>query len=332
MRVAALRPPGILIDVDGRRLHVHGTGTGTPAIVLEAALGASAVSWSLVQPELAKLTRVCSYDRAGFGWSDDSIQPRTAGRIADELRALLDRAGIEPPFVLVGHSFGGLVIRVFAKRYRGDVAGLVFVDPAHPEDWLSPAAKEQLKIDRGLMMCRIGAAASRIGLSRALLSVPHLGVAGMVHAAVRLMNGGRIPREDAGILAPVWKLPPDARRQLARFWSRTSFFDTLASQLEWMRESAAEALDASAAGFGDLPLVTISQTDPGAYRRRQQEALALLSTRGEHLVAANSGHWIPIEEPAIVVAALELVLGRASRSPIPPFIPALSEQPSTFRN
>jgi pimeloyl-ACP methyl ester carboxylesterase len=287
---------------------VHSTGSGTPAVVLEAALGASAVSWSLVQPEVARFTRVCSYDRAGFGWSDPGAVPRTAGRIADELRILLDRAGIEPPFVLVGHSFGGLVIRVFAGRHRADVAGLVFVDPAHPEDWVSPAPKEQLKIERGLRMCRIGAAAARLGVARGLLAIPRLGVAGIVRVGVRMMNRGRIPREDAGILAPVWTLPPEARRQLARFWSRTAFFDALASQLASMPQSAAEALDASAGGFGDLPLVTISQTDPGEYRTAQQDALARLSTRGQHLIAANSGHWIPIEEPGIVVGAVEAMI------------------------
>jgi pimeloyl-ACP methyl ester carboxylesterase len=277
-------------------------------VVLEAALGASAVSWSLVQPEVAKLTRVCSYDRAGFGWSAPGALPRTAGRIADELRTLLERAGLEPPFVLVGHSFGGLVIRVFAGRHRADVAGLVFVDPAHPEDWVSPASKEQLKIERGLRMCRIGAAAARVGVPRAVLAVPRLGVAGIVRVGVRMMNRGHIPREDAGILAPVWKLPPEARRQLARFWSRAAFFDTLGSQLASMPQSAAEALDASAAGFGDLPLVTISQTNPGEYRTRQQDALARLSTRGRYLIATNSGHWIPIEEPGIVVRAVESMI------------------------
>jgi pimeloyl-ACP methyl ester carboxylesterase len=306
--VAPLRPPGRLIDVEGGQLHVHDTGAGSPAVVLEAALGASAVSWSLVQPEVARFTRVCSYDRAGFGWSDPGALPRTAGRIADEFRTLLHRAGIEPPFVLVGHSFGGLVIRVFAGRYRADVAGLVFVDPAHPEDWVSPAPKEQIKLERGLRMCRIGAAAARLGVARAMLAVPWLGVAGVVRAGVRMMNRGRIPREDAGILAPVWKLPPEARRQIARFWSRTTFFDALASQLTSMPESAAEALDASAAGFGDLPLVTISQTDPGEYRTRQQDALARLSPRGRHLIAANSGHWIPIEELGIVVWAVEAMV------------------------
>src|SRR6476660_6944784 len=123
-------PPGKLVDVGGFSLHIHCAGEGSPSIVLDAALGASSVSWCLVQPELAKLSRVCTYDRAGFGWSDGGPMLRTAGRIADELRTLLDRAGVPPPFLPVGHSFGGLVALIFAHRFRSEMVGMVLVDPA----------------------------------------------------------------------------------------------------------------------------------------------------------------------------------------------------------
>ena len=109
-------------------------------MVIDSALSGSSISWSLIQPDVSRLTRACSYDRAGFGWSDAGPRPRTAGRVADELRVLLDRGGVGPPFVLVGHSFGGLVMRIFAARYRSDVSGLVLVDPAHPEEMEARAA------------------------------------------------------------------------------------------------------------------------------------------------------------------------------------------------
>jgi pimeloyl-ACP methyl ester carboxylesterase len=304
----ALTPPGRLVDLAGTHFHVVETGRGRPAVILEAALGGSAIGWSLVQPEAARLTRVCSYDRAGFGWSDPGPMPRTAGRIAAELRELLRLAGVDPPFVLVGHSFGGLVIRIFARRHPAEVAGLLFVDSAHPEDWATPAPKEQVKIERGLRMCRVGRYAAYTGVTRAIGAVPGLGIAGLVRVAVRLMNRGRIPKEDAGVLAPVWKLPPDARRQLGRIWSRPAFFEALASQLDSMRTSAAEAIEASREGFGDLPLITISQTDPGEHRLRQEAALAALSSRGRHRIAKSSGHWIPIEEPQIVIDSIRDLL------------------------
>src|SRR4051812_32708693 len=100
-------PPGRLVAVNGHRLHVRATGGGSPTVVFDAALAGSSISWTFVQPQVERFARAVSYDRAGFGWSDAGPLPRTAGRIADELRVLLERAGEPPPYLLVGHSFGG---------------------------------------------------------------------------------------------------------------------------------------------------------------------------------------------------------------------------------
>ena len=298
---APIAPPGILVDVGGFRLHLLDTGIGLPTVVLDAALGASSVSWSLVQPAIAKVTRVCSYDRAGFGWSEAGPMPRTARRIAVELRTLLERANVPPPYLLVGHSFGGLVMRVFAHDYRKEVAGLVLVDPAHAEDWATPAPKEQIKIDRGVRLCRYGASAARLGLARGVSGLVSAGAPGAARLLAWVLGRGRLSKEDEGILAPVWKLPADARRPLARFWTQAKFFEAVGSQIASISESAREALAAEADGYGDLPLVTISSTDPGDYRLAQQEALARRSTRGRHVVASSSGHWIPLDQPDVVI-------------------------------
>lgn len=301
-------PPGRLVDVGGFRLHVNCQGSGAPTIVLDAALGGSSVSWSLVQPEIARFARVCSYDRGGFGWSDAGPRPRTAGRLAGELRELLRRAAIEPPFLLVGHSFGGLVMQVFARRYRADTSGLLLVDPAHPEDWVTPAPKEQVKIDRGVLLCRYGARVARLPIAHLVGVLATIGAVGPAAALVRLVTLGRLSKEDQGILAPVWKLPPEARRRLRWFWSQPRFFEALGSQIASMPVSSAEALEASRDGYDDLPLITISSTDPGDYRLRQQEALARLSTRGRHIVASATGHWIPLDQPQVVTDAVRELL------------------------
>ncbi len=303
--VGAISPPGQLIDVGGFRLHMHCTGEGSPAIVLDAALGGSSLSWSLVQPELAKLSRVCSYDRAGFGWSDAGPMPRTAGRIADELRTLLDRAGVSPPFLLVGHSFGGLVALIFARRFRSETAGMVLVDPAHAEDWVRPAPKEQAQIDRGVRLCRYGALSARTGLARVVAGLVHLGQLTLARGLTKAVSRGGLSRQDEVILAPIWKLPAEVRPVLAQFWTKPQFFDALGSQIASVSTSAAEVLDATAGGFGDLPLITISSTDPGDYRLRQQDALAALSTRGRHIMASRSGHWIPLDQPDAVIDAVK---------------------------
>jgi pimeloyl-ACP methyl ester carboxylesterase len=304
--------PGRLVDVGGFRLHLHCSGSGAPAVVMDSALAGSSISWSLIQPDVSRLTRACSYDRAGFGWSDAGPMPRTAGRVADELRVLLDRGGVAPPFVLVGHSFGGLVMRIFAARYLSDVSGLVLVDPAHPEDWLTPAPKEQIKIDRGTKLCRSGATAARFGAARLVSGLVTFGLFGVARGLATVVSRGGLSREDEGVLAPYWKLPPEARRPLRQFWTQEKFFCALGSQIASISTSAAETLAASAGGYGDLPLVTISSTDPGDYRLRQQEALARLSNRGRHVVASKSGHWIPLDQPQVVIDVIREVLADAT--------------------
>ena len=309
-------PPGDLIDVGGFRLHLTCQGRG-PSVIFDAALGGSSISWSLVQPEVARFARACAYDRAGFGWSDAGPFPRTAGRAADELRVLLDRAAVPPPFVLVGHSFGGLVARIFATRFRADTAALVLVDPAHPEDWATPAPKEKIKIERGVALCRYGGTAARLGIARIVTALASIGAYGVARAIVRVVSRGGLSREDEGILAPVWKLPREARAPLRRFWTEPRFFDALGNQIANMCTSAAEVLEASASGYGDLPLVTISSTDPGEYRLRQQDALARLSTRGRHVIALNSGHWVPLDEPGVVVDAVRHALDTIASAATP---------------
>jgi pimeloyl-ACP methyl ester carboxylesterase len=302
--------PGRLVDVDGFRLHLHCVGSGGPAVIFDAALGASSISWTLVQERVSAFARACAYDRAGFGWSDAGPMPRTAGVIANELRRLLDRAGVPPPYVLVGHSFGGLVIRLFAARHPELTAGLVLVDPAHPEDWIDPAPAELANIARGRRLCRQGARAARFGVARAVAALAGAGALVPARALVRLVSRGGLERRDESILAPMWKLPPEARRPLRHFWTQPKFFDALGSQIETIRASAAEVLRESPAAFGDLPLITISATTLPESKRRRQDALAARSTRGAHVVAKNSGHWIPLDEPDVVVEAIRDVLQR----------------------
>jgi pimeloyl-ACP methyl ester carboxylesterase len=125
--------PGRVVDVGGYKMHIDCTGQGTPTVILDSGLGDSYISWRKVQPQLAQFARVCSYDRAGLGYSDSSPRPRTSRDIAEELHMLLHNAGIFPPYILVGHSMGGYDVRLYASLYRGEVAGMVLVDSSHPE-------------------------------------------------------------------------------------------------------------------------------------------------------------------------------------------------------
>ena len=298
------------MDVGGHRLHVSCAGSGSPAVVFDAALGASSLSWSLVQPETARLTRACAYDRAGFGWSEAGPLPRTAGVIAAELRAVLERAGVPAPYVLVGHSFGALVVRVFAGRYPERTAGLVLVDPAHPEEWLEPEEDARRKIARGTRLCRYGETAARLGVARAVSGLVRLGALTPARALVGLVSRGGLSRADEEILAPIWKLPPEARKPLSYFWTQPKFYQALGSQIASICESAREAQDAPLARLADIPVTVISAATSGERRVGLHETLARRSTRGRHVVATNSGHWVPLDEPSVVIDSIRDVVVR----------------------
>jgi pimeloyl-ACP methyl ester carboxylesterase len=300
-------PPGRLIDIGGHRLHLNASGAG-PTVVFEAALGGSSLSWTPVHPGVARFARTCLYDRAGFGWSDAGPMPRTAGRVADELKVLLERSGEPPPYVLVGHSFGGLVTSIFAARYPELTRGLVLVDTAHAEDWMNPSGREAERLRRGASLCRYGARASRLGIARGVSMLAATGALKPAFAIAKLFSRGELRNDDQWILGPLQKLPPEVRGPLRKFWTQARFFEALGSQIETMRTSAAETLEATKAGYGDLPLVTISATNPGDHRMRQQTRIVASSTRGRHVIATNSGHWVPLDEPETVVDAIKLAL------------------------
>ena len=124
----AYPPPGQMVDMGGYRLHINCTGKGSPTVVIESGWGDMSATWGWVQPEVAKTTRVCTYDRAGMGWSEASPQPRTAREYAQELHTLLEKANEHGPYVLVGHSMGGFTMIVYAQDYPDEVSGLVLVD------------------------------------------------------------------------------------------------------------------------------------------------------------------------------------------------------------
>jgi pimeloyl-ACP methyl ester carboxylesterase len=292
------------IDIGGYRLHLDCRGEGGPTVVLDAALAGSSISWTYVQPEVAKFTRACAYDRGGFGKSDPGPLPRTAGQLADELHALLLNSGEPPPYVLVGHSFGGLVTRIFAARHPDLTAALVLVDPAHPEDWVTPASKEQDRVDRGVALCRQGVWACRLGVAPVVSALVGAGAVGAARRIVNAFTRGGLAGDADWLLAPLWKLPIEERRRLRRYWTRASFFEALGSQIQSISTSAAETIEATGGGYGDLPFVTISLSNPDDHRVRRQEVLSRLSTRGRHVIASNSGHWIPLDEPTLVVAEI----------------------------
>jgi len=298
-------PPGKLVDLGTHRLHLLESGRGGPTVVLEAGLMSTMLSWSELQCALAGSFRVVSYDRAGLGWSDLGPMPRTADRIVDELHTLLQRAAIPSPYLLVGHSFGGMTMPLFAARFPGEVAGVVLVDPVAPAEW-NPPSEHDLKQTRiGAKICRRAAVLARFGLIRFLAFLLTTGVKTVAAHLVRLISRGS-PAESGTVSSPWFAaLPANEKAMASVFWIQPKFALTIASQLENLPASAASVGRFS--NFCDKPVVILSARTAPERRRAEHAAIAARLPQGEHVLAGNSNHWVMQEDPELVIRAIEKV-------------------------
>jgi pimeloyl-ACP methyl ester carboxylesterase len=306
-------PPGRLVDLGSHRLHVLESGLGSPTIVMEAGLMSTVLSWNDLQRELAGSYRVVSYDRAGLGWSDLGPMPRTAERIVEELHAMLKGAAIPAPYVLVGHSFGGLTMPLFAARFPEKTAGMVLVDPVVPAEWNPPSEHDRKLTRIGARVCRRAAVLSRIGIIRFVAFLLTSGVKKPASYLVRLISRGT-PANSGSVSSPWFSaLPANEKAMAAVFWIQPKFALTIASQLENLPVSAARLGELD--NFCDKPVVILSAGDAPEHRRKEHEMMARRLPLGEHMVARESNHWIMQEEPELVIGAVEKVVRYSPNAP-----------------
>ena len=270
-------PHGQMIDVGGYRLHIDCSGEGSPTVVLDSGAGEPGREWALVQPEIAKFTRVCSYDRAGYGWSDSGPLPRTSERSVSELHTLLTRAGIAPPYIIAGHSLGGMNMRLYAARYPHEVAGVVLVDASHPDQELKgfrPSLSPLAALDPVLL---------RLGVLRALF-----------------------------VLDGAAKVPRELRDELEYLALQDKTIATDLSEVRSFPQSAAQVR--TAGNLGDKPLIVLT-AEYSAQRRPElrqvwldelQPDLVRLSSQGKQQMV-NAGHFIPLQKPDAVVQAVRQI-------------------------
>jgi pimeloyl-ACP methyl ester carboxylesterase len=276
--LAATPPPGHLVDVGGHRLHLWCTGNGTPVVILDTGLGGSTSDWGFVQPDVARFTRVCSYDRAGMGYSDAGPSPRTARRIANELADLLDRSGNAGPVVLVGASIAGFDVRVFASDHPDRTAGLVLVDASHEDD-----------VHDVPRMARFVPVLAPLGVFR-LLGVSF--------------------GQNVESLAP-------SVRQFAQATSfRATGYETAADELRHARESSSEVRSSRRKLAVPVLVVTGGRGGDENWRRLQRD-LVSLSDRGCLVVARESGHVVSVDQPEVIVDAIRTVVEMARCHDVP---------------
>ena len=304
-------PPGRLVAIEGNRalrLHIHSYGDAGPSVILDAGIGASSLSWGLVQPLVAKFARVYAYDRAGYGWSDPPRRvdgPRIASRLAAELRGLLHAAEVPGPYILVGHSFGGYVARLYAQRWPVEVAGLAMLDSPDTSEWANPSPEQRRRHLGGAFFARIGARLAHLGVVRFCLNRLGQGSKGFPVAVTRAFGPAALELVTR-MVGQVMKYPPEFRRVAQAHWSRPAPFASLGDHLQHLPESAREV--AACGPLGDLPFAVMTASNPSPARAANQDAMACQSSRGRHIIAREGGHWLLLDQPALVAQAIESVV------------------------
>src|SRR6202047_3209341 len=298
-------PPGKFVDLGTHRLHLLEEGRGSPTIVLEAGLMSTNLSWTDIRRKLGESYRVVTYDRAGLGWSDIGPMPRTAERIVEELHSLRDSEAIPPPYVLVGHSFGGLTMPLFAARYPEKIAGMVLVDPVVPAEWNPPSEHDLKRASIGSKVCRRTALLSRAGVIRFVAFLLNSNAKNVSSHMVRLISRGT-PADSGTVSSPwFWNLPPNERRMASVFWVQEKFCNTIASQLESLPGSARRFAELD--NLCDKPVVILSAASTPPKRREQHILISQRLPQGRHLLAEKSSHRIMQDQPELVLGAIHAV-------------------------
>jgi pimeloyl-ACP methyl ester carboxylesterase len=291
-------PLGRLVDIGGRKLHLNCAGSGSPAVIIENGSSAFSIDWALVQPEVAKFTQVCTYDRAGHAWSEAGPARGSVGQTIDDLHLLLRKAGIRPPYVLVGASLGGIYTRAYQRRYPEEVVGLVLDDPTSDEG-LGYRVKGKDKL------------------------IYEMSAQDMREAFKPLLRDGWHPELPTKVEEPHDRLPKDLQAALLwaarKFAAESDIYQGLITAESWRQEFIALRSERlrQEHPLGNLPLIVLGREQRDMETRQRHLAeLKGLSSAGKLIIAKESGHEIHLYQPELVVKAIrEVVTAARDRKP-----------------
>ena len=273
--------PGQMVDAGGHRLHLVTMGEGAPTVILDAGMVSFSSNWAWVQPEVAKVTRVVAYDRAGLGWSDPGPQPRDAVRSARELHTALQNAGIGGPYVVAGHSYGGLTMRAFADLYPDEVVGMVLVDASHPDQWANiPASRNGQTVASGQ---KVAGVLGQLGLFR------------LMTKEAETLAAGLPPRQYAEIKA----------------FSMTPASLAVSSNALAVWDSITRPAINQAKSLGNMPLVVLSVTEQAMYAdvlTKLQNELPALSSNSKHITIQGATHENLVSKQEYAKAVTDAIL------------------------
>jgi pimeloyl-ACP methyl ester carboxylesterase len=306
----ALAGDGRWVKISPRcKLYLREQGAGGPTVVFESGIAATHLNWRGIQEQIAEFTHTASYDRGGLGWSSASRTVRTPSNIALELHDLLEAAGIMPPYILVGHSFGGQVMRRFALMFPEQVVGVVLVDPMRLEEWPPLDASKQGMLDRGMRMSGYAVPIARLGLAR--LAVTDLlcrsgKLSGFL--AGRAGQGGR--HVLMRVKQEVSKMPQEVWPAVAAHWSRPGFYVGMSDHVEAVPDTVREMLASDP--ILNIPVLLLT---PGKAKPVDGEGLRRIGNNVQQVIAEESAHWIHLDEPHLVIDAVrEMALAAELRS------------------
>ncbi len=296
---------------DGCELFVFEMGAGEPTVVFESGIGATHLNWRGIQESVGVFATTVSYDRGGLGWSDRCGSARTPTNIAAELREMLLGAGLKPPFFLVGHSFGGLVMRRFALLYPDEVASVLLVDPMRCEEWPPIDPSKQDQIELGKKMIRYAIPVTRCGLARLAVSLLFCRARRVTgHLAGAAVPNGRHAFDR--VTTEVRKMPPVVWPIVAAQWSRPAFYSGVRSHLHSIPDTVREMHVAEP--IRSIPVTVLTPTKAEPLTENQ---LDHIGDNVKQVIAERSAHWIHLDEPELVIDCIRTMVGSEAQEPIP---------------